>query len=797
MYDQFYWGSNGVAANDGMAFIEAFLATKDPKYFEWAVQTLDYLIGRNALGYCFVTGFGSQSPLHPHHRPSSADGIAAPIPGFLVGGPNVVRDDATSCGITYPHLAPAQSWVDMECAYACNEVAINWNAPAAFLAGALEALYADSSNHLQIYWRDTLPPSIDSITVVGLACDHATLRWETKRGVSASIIYAQDSALSGAARAFSADSLHHGITLSGLSPATNYYFRIEAVDDYGIASETALRSFTTLSSNLAAGFSFDASALKPAEGRDLSVIFTGRAGIAATLTYGIGGENARSHEVFSGTNGVYTTTIPGSKMTPSGILFSITLADSSDTLTTATRSLTPIAAVACTSAIARVKAYNLVSFPFISATHRPFDVLSPLLGDSSTWRWFGYNGDSAKYTVGDGMTTGYAGWLYCSQKKSLVALGKAALPDTLYSIALKKGWNLIGSPFTFPVYWENTLVRSNNVVCRIFDKAAGQLVRRQLFGYADTTGDQLNNGAYYSNADLLQSTDTSRLIPWQGYWVYAEKSNVELLVNPQAQAPKPTALYKTRKTDNEWRVRFSASVNGTIDNGAIIGASAAALDGEDDLDSPKPPLVSNEVSVGLRKTNDPNTLYCADIMSAAACNHTWALEVNALKPGAEVVLSWQRSGTMKGFSYLIDPVAGLSMDLCGTDSYRIAFGPNEKRRILTLRQSPARDNSSRALPSMLALSIVSPNPFKNSMHINFSIPLGRSGAIGAGNVTLAVFDMLGRRVRMLVNGEKYPGYYSISWNGKDDVERRLRQGVYIVHLNAQGFSSSVTMRIVD
>ena len=59
-------------------------------YLRYAQQNADYLLGRNATGYCYVTGFGDKSPMHPHHRPSAADGIAAPFPGMLVGGPTLV-----------------------------------------------------------------------------------------------------------------------------------------------------------------------------------------------------------------------------------------------------------------------------------------------------------------------------------------------------------------------------------------------------------------------------------------------------------------------------------------------------------------------------------------------------------------------------------------------------------------------------------------------------------------------------------------------------------------------------------
>jgi len=132
----FIWGSNSVAANQGIALVVAYRLTGDPSYLRHALSNLDYLLGRNATGYSFVTGFGSRTPLHPHHRPSAADGIDAPVPGLLVGGPNPGRQD----GCAYPVTAPDKAYVDDVCAYASNEVAINWNAPLVYLAAALEAL---------------------------------------------------------------------------------------------------------------------------------------------------------------------------------------------------------------------------------------------------------------------------------------------------------------------------------------------------------------------------------------------------------------------------------------------------------------------------------------------------------------------------------------------------------------------------------------------------------------------------------------------------------------------------------
>ena len=132
----FNWGSNSNAANQGIALINAYFITKEKKYIDGALSNLDYLLGRNAMGYCFVTGMGTHSTVHPHHRPSVADGIAEPVPGLMAGGPNPGRQDHCK----YNYFEPETAYLDSDCAYASNEIAINWNAPLVYLANAIEAL---------------------------------------------------------------------------------------------------------------------------------------------------------------------------------------------------------------------------------------------------------------------------------------------------------------------------------------------------------------------------------------------------------------------------------------------------------------------------------------------------------------------------------------------------------------------------------------------------------------------------------------------------------------------------------
>ena len=137
--DFFLWGSNADVANQALVKLIALIKTGDKKYIPSIQGDIDWLLGRNPTGYCFVTGFGTLSPMNIHHRPSGADGVPEPVPGFLVGGPNTsVMNDCDP--FVSRSKFPAASYTDSECSYSTNEICINWNAPFVFVMGAMDAL---------------------------------------------------------------------------------------------------------------------------------------------------------------------------------------------------------------------------------------------------------------------------------------------------------------------------------------------------------------------------------------------------------------------------------------------------------------------------------------------------------------------------------------------------------------------------------------------------------------------------------------------------------------------------------
>ena len=135
--DDFQWGSNSDVLNAAMIIAQAHRIKPKQKYLNTILEITDYIFGKNATGYSFLTGFGKKTPQFIHHRQSSGDTIVEPVPGLLSGGPNIQQQDKGE--VSYPkNVAPMNSWIDQEPSYASNEICLNWNSAAIYILGFLE-----------------------------------------------------------------------------------------------------------------------------------------------------------------------------------------------------------------------------------------------------------------------------------------------------------------------------------------------------------------------------------------------------------------------------------------------------------------------------------------------------------------------------------------------------------------------------------------------------------------------------------------------------------------------------------
>lgn len=122
--DEVVWGSNMEVCNDAHLLAIAYDLTSKQEYRDAARAQIDYILGCNPMSECYVTGFGDNSPQHPHHRPSIA--MNTPMRGMLVGGPDQKLEDPFAQNLLDDKPA-LMCYVDNNQSYSTNEITIYWN----------------------------------------------------------------------------------------------------------------------------------------------------------------------------------------------------------------------------------------------------------------------------------------------------------------------------------------------------------------------------------------------------------------------------------------------------------------------------------------------------------------------------------------------------------------------------------------------------------------------------------------------------------------------------------------------
>ena len=131
----------------------------------------------------------------------------------------------------------------------------------------------------------------------------------------------------------------------------------------------------------------------------------------------------------------------------------------------------------------------------------------------------------------------------------------------------------------------------------------------------------------------------------------------------------------------------------------------------------------------------------------------------------------------------VDQVAGVHYyKLCAVDIH----GNLSSYALLTPQLTTPVPGST---PATLRLHPNRPNPFNPRTTIRFDLP-------AAGQVRLAVYDVAGRRIRVLVEGDLPAGSHEAVWDGRDASGRASPSGSYLARLVAGGKVEGVRLSLV-
>ncbi len=119
-----------------------------------------------------------------------------------------------------------------------------------------------------------------------------------------------------------------------------------------------------------------------------------------------------------------------------------------------------------------------------------------------------------------------------------------------------------------------------------------------------------------------------------------------------------------------------------------------------------------------------------------------------------------------------------------SDSMSITYTYDNNGNILSIVVATdvgtgVEDQENDLLPKVFALAQNYPNPFNPSTQIKYQLPV-------MAQVKLTIYNMLGRRVRTLIDDEKPAGFYTVQWDGVNDRGVQAASGLYFYRIESKG-----------
>ncbi|MBN1212785.1 MAG: T9SS type A sorting domain-containing protein [candidate division Zixibacteria bacterium] len=423
--------------------------------------------------------------------------------------------------------------------------------------------------------------------------------------------------------------------------------------------------------------------------------------------------------------------------------------------------------------------YMIIGIPFsITGDNSVTEVFGDdLTGDYKYyWRLGRYEIDSAyEYPFLPNVVPGQGYWVFARGSQHFGSAGVTVYPNTTvedlqyYSIPLDSGWNQLANPFAFPVDWTAVIFDDNGTITVEHDTA---ILEDTVYWY---------DGTQYES--ILE-------IPaWNGFFVKIKKGGVTALF-PYRESQLTQSLDKKVVPDyfdiSNWQIELVLESDGLCDAGNFAGVRPDAREGADRYDFSEPPPPPGGPSLAFQLPGGDTHLRRCDYRPPFENGEIWQVSLTG-SPSRIVRLKdpdkipdhlrvWFVPDNLEKYDlrevsevHLPDAVTKAQL-VIGTDNY-------------------VRQYADGLLPEDYTLYQNYPNPFNGATQIRFALP-------EAQKVTMSVFNILGQRVAVLIDGEMTAGYHTVTWPGADDYGKPVASGVYFYRLETGNYVDSRKMTLL-
>ncbi len=400
-------------------------------------------------------------------------------------------------------------------------------------------------------------------------------------------------------------------------------------------------------------------------------------------------------------------------------------------------------------------------------------------------------------TVTDATPVGLGYFINLPSGAAVQTFGRDFSQQTI-RIPLHEGWNMVGDPYLFQVAFATTAFETaNGTRYTATDAAANKLILPFIYRAVglDYTFDTLPNGT---------------MNPWEGNWIYVIPANANAVsVNPNiltmvvaptstgsADASRgvkgnPAAARITRSVltsgakptvrgAGAWALRLQATANNLTDAHNYIGVSADASAANPYSRAPKPPRMGDHVSLGIAQAGSSAT-YAQDLRPIGG-NQTWDVVVSTNQAASDTAVAWPDVHSLPRSVRLTltDKATGQSVDMRSRNAYHFnAAGASTRAFTITAQPGDTRER--------VAFNSVVVTPHTSGRGTGagsvYQIDYELSGP---AEMEVTILNTGGRVVTQVEQGRAaIAGVNRSVWNGRDNQNRTLTTGTYIVKMVAR------------
>lgn len=402
--------------------------------------------------------------------------------------------------------------------------------------------------------------------------------------------------------------------------------------------------------------------------------------------------------------------------------------------------------------------WRLISWPGI-----PSDLSLAEVKLSEGHVFYKYDPILEEYVIPNTIETGTGYWFKHNYKEAIIFDEDTSISIPLedYTINIKPGWNMIGSPFSFPVGFEK-------------DSTVGDLI---TYGSGDKDGWSEAQNTFY---------------PWNGYAIFSSSfSSITLIPFKNKDQLETTEIVM-----DEWRLNIKLESESYFNYMTVIGRKEFAKNSSDIYDIPNPNFLDNRLKITTSLDGKGSYKYIGDFRSIEEFNGVWDLRLTTEAGGENIIISTSENLLLPQELYfsLVDVQnKSINYKILKTGSlvennfeksldYKIVSGD---MNYVISKSEEILDN----IPDRYSLSQNYPNPFNSKTYLDYEIPK-------RSNVTIIIYNILGKQVKTLVNDEKNYGSYSIFWNGFDQLGNEVSTGVYFVKMITNSFVQTKKMLLL-